>query len=270
MSRTGQIALVAGLLGLGIGAGFWLTGDGLSREETASSLSLSQAGDPSGVRVPPPNELDAEAVTAVAPIQENRAAAMRRRKEEGFRPPKHRNRMRERATGRATQLSDWEFNRAALAEAGYDSEEIDRLQQRFEAARDLVMETLGLNRYAGGSELSAREAAELAADSKKEMIPELPPEDRAAILFATGQNNAVVLGQPGPLARSLGLKNGDQLWMYGGERIYAPEQYLPLMRWDREQGVEAQLSFKRGARIFTVSVPKGMFGAPFYSARLPP
>ncbi|MFP6639974.1 MAG: hypothetical protein VCC04_07005 [Myxococcota bacterium] len=276
MSRTGWIALIAGALGLGLAAAFWLPGTFVPGEENAFPPPGPQAEDRPGAMAPAESALEEDSVTAVAPPREKRGAAMRRRRAEAGRPipaPGERGRaLVEQAERRKAPPSSWKFNRTLLERAGYGPEEIDRLQQQFEQALAVVSNSAGQNRFPSGYVLSDKQSADLLTESKLALIDALEPEDISAILYAYGQTNRVLLGAPQKRARSLRLKPEDQLWAYGDppERIYIPDQYLALMHRDRDLKVDAQIIFKRGDRFITVTAPHGVFGAPFRGQWWPP
>ena len=143
---------------------------------------------------------------------------------------------------RRRPLWEQEFGRAALIRAGYTPDEIDRLERLYEDNRDRAMRELGIGPYGGGAQTGFAEEKK-AREAMADLIGEV--DDYDALLFATGQPNRLEVKEVMRLGRVHGLKPGDILWEYNGDRIFPYDGYLPRMRADQAQGLQQPVVFYR-------------------------
>lgn len=161
------------------------------------------------------------------------------------------------------------FRRDVLLALGLSESEIEQIRRRWE---QLTMDQLYARDEAAraGRPGRRRLRGELALlkDAARE---ELGDEGYDAMLFASGQRNRVLLQNvletsPGWEA---GLRPGDQLISYDGERVFTPNQLKTMTRQGHpDQLIEVRVL--RDGELERVFVPSGPMGARLSFAQAPP
>lgn len=150
------------------------------------------------------------------------------------------------------------FDADSLLLAGVPDHEIEHLRARFDAFElDLLYLQDEANRegWEGGQLQRERQAL------RAEMRSELGDDDYDAMLFATGRKNRVIATDvlAGSAADQAGIRSGDAILEYAGERIF---DAMSLMRATREgeAGVPTEIRAERDGRVVRVFVPRGPVG----------
>lgn len=151
------------------------------------------------------------------------------------------------------------FDRNALERAGISSSEIEEIVERWEqhemaklylddqSRREGTFRTPGYNQQLAGLD--------------RELRGDLGTEGYDAYLYATSQNNRVVVRQVlenSPSGRA-GLRAGDQIISYSGERVFWPRE-LKFATAAGEPGTPVVLEVLRDGRLIRFNVPNGPQG----------
>lgn len=148
-------------------------------------------------------------------------------------------------------------SQAAMLRERWEAHELDKLYLRDQAAREGWM-TSPRHRQAQ-EELTARLREELGED------------DYAALLYASGSTNAVVVTdvlESSP-AGEAGLEQGDEIVRYDGARIFQPQD-LRSATTSGEAGQFVPVELMRGDRSRTLYLPRGPLGVMLRGSRRAP
>jgi hypothetical protein len=151
------------------------------------------------------------------------------------------------------------FDAEALVAAGLDTARAAALRERWE---EHELEKLYLRDQAAreGWMMSPRHRREQ-NDLAARLRYEIGDEDYAALLYATGRPNSVVVTdvlESSP-ARDAGLEPGDEILRYASERLFRPNE-LRLATASGEPGEFVSLEVMRDGRIVTLHVRRGPLG----------
>jgi hypothetical protein len=170
------------------------------------------------------------------------------------------------AVHRAKRRSRGVFDAGALEASGFVSEDIDWFRDRWERAERE-------KQYL--AELEARgEAAPLGggyADIERELREDLRDDGYDAMLYATGQDNRVVLMQVrnNSIAYRAGIREGSVVWSYDGERVFHPRELAKLSTTGRRgETVEVVIVTRDGPERFFVE--RDPLGAELVSEKAKP
>ena len=233
MKRFWPIFLGVFVLGAGMFFGLSLMTEESGRD-TSSSVPPVVVEEPAAEERVAREESEKPRGRWTGPPDEHPAARLRKNRMERGRlgiPP----RKRGAEASRRRPLWEQEFARTALVRAGYAPSEIDRLEARYEAARDQALQELRLGPYAAGGGGAGFAEEQRAQDALSDLVADV--NDYDALLFATGQPNRVEVKDVMPLGRAHGLQPGDQFWEYNGQRIFPHDGYLSQMRADQATGL---------------------------------
>jgi hypothetical protein len=161
------------------------------------------------------------------------------------------------------------FDADALAAAGLSDADIERLRERYAAfqldelyLRDQARREGWLREHRFQRELRALR------DGLRE---EIGDDAYDALLYATGQENRVVITQPipGSPADQAGLQAGDALVYYGGLRIFDPYTLIAATAAGAP-GQQTEVRIERQGEDLRVFVPRGPLGTTIQRDRRPP
>ena len=157
------------------------------------------------------------------------------------------------------QKSEKWFNRAALVESGLSSSEIQEIETRWE---QYEMEKLYLTDEATREGTAqSKQFHEQLAEINRQIRDDLGNDSYDAFLFATGKHNRVVLKQviANSPAGDAGLRAGDVVVRYGGERVFHPVDFKnATSRGD--SGAATSLDVWRDGEVLQFSVGRGPLG----------
>ena len=157
------------------------------------------------------------------------------------------------------QKPDEWFNRAALVESGLSSSEIQEIETRWE---QYEMEKLYLTDEATREGTAqSKQYYEQLAEINRQIRDDLGNDSYDAFLFATGKHNRVVLKQviANSPAGYAGLRAGDVVVRYGGERVFHPGDFKnATSRGD--SGAATSLDVWRDGEVLQFSVGRGPLG----------
>jgi hypothetical protein len=156
------------------------------------------------------------------------------------------------------RTEEW-FNRAALVESGLSSSEIEEIEARWE---EYEMEKLYLTDEATrGGTAQSKQFYEQLAEINRQIREDLGNDSYDAFLFATGKHNRVVLKQviTNSPAGYAGLRAGDVVVRYGGERVFHPIDFKNATSLG-DSGAATSLDVWRDGEILQFSVGRGPLG----------
>lgn len=170
------------------------------------------------------------------------------------------------AVQRAKRRSRGVFDAGALEAIGFVSDDIDWFRDRWERAEREKQQL---------AELEARgEAAPLGggyADIERELREDLRDDGYDAMLYATGQDNRVVLVQVrnDSIADRAGIREGSVVWSYDGQRVFHPRELAKLSTTGgRGETVEVVIVTRDGPERFFVE--RDPLGAELVSKKAKP
>lgn len=145
-------------------------------------------------------------------------------------------------------------------QAGLDQMELDRLYLRDIATREGWINTARFR--------EENEALRLEAGNTREKYGE---EFYDWMLYTTGHNNRVEVGSVmvGSAAEDVGLRGGDQVVSYDGERVFSPSE-LRDATVSGEPGELVPVEVTRNGRPVRVMVPRGPLGVRVEQASVEP
>jgi hypothetical protein len=158
---------------------------------------------------------------------------------------------------------------SALEAAGWRPTDIERLRREFDAyeLERLYLRDRATREGWRGSARFRREQRELL----DELHDELGDGDYDAALYAEGRNNRVMvqsLLDDSP-AEASGLRVGDEILRYAGERIFEPIRLVRLTVAG-EAGRPVEMRVLRGGEEIRLFVPRGPLGARLRPVSRPP
>jgi len=161
------------------------------------------------------------------------------------------------------------FDDASLVQAGFAASEVEQLREiweQFELDKLYVFDQAVRRKAAG----QPQQRGELKA-LQSEFRAEVGEEGYDAYLYATGQDNRVVIEQvlQSSPAMDAGLERGDVVLRYEDERIFRPGE---LQRASRSGAVGEVIRLevlRDGSRI-SLTIPRGPLGVRMEKARIPP
>lgn len=161
------------------------------------------------------------------------------------------------------------FDPQALADLGWSAAAVRRLQERHER---LELDRLYLRDQARreGWLHRRRHQRELAA-LRQATLDELGEEDYDAMLYAAGRNNRVIVTRSlaNSPAEAAGLRAGDALLSYDGQRIFDPTTIVQATA-SGVAGTPTELRFERGGEEMRIFLPRGPLGIHLRRGRRPP
>jgi hypothetical protein len=158
----------------------------------------------------------------------------------------------------AKKTEEW-FNRAALVESGLSSSEIEEIETRWE---EYEMEKLYLTDEATrDGTAQSKQFYEQLAEINRQIRDDLGNDSYDAFLFATGKHNRVVLKQviTNSPAGYAGLRAGDVVVRYGGERVFHPIDFKKATSRG-DSGAATSLDVWRDGEVLQFSVGRGPLG----------
>lgn len=168
-----------------------------------------------------------------------------------------------------TPDSSW-FSARELAALGLDEREIEEIRAVWERS---VMEKLELEHQIARGELKLgpQQRARRMLNIELRAQVELGEERYEALLYATGQDNRVVLDEllASSPASAAGLEAGDEVIRYAGERVFQPRDLLRLTR-SGKLGDWVVLEVLRDGEPYRFHVQRGPLGARLSTARRTP
>lgn len=161
------------------------------------------------------------------------------------------------------------FDGAALRDLRVSEADIDRLRERFGA---MVLDELYLrNRATREGWLNDARFFEEMSDLHLDVRGDLGDDDYDRLLYAAGRDNRVIAAGvfPDSPAAHAGIRRGDAIVSYGGERIFAPHE-LQRATAEGEAGAwtEVWVRGKQGER--RLLVPRGPLGILLEAGRRAP
>lgn len=173
-----------------------------------------------------------------------------------------------RHPARPAANTQW-FDESALLEAGLEERDFADLKQRVET---LELQKLGLqNQATREGWLNSKDFYKQFRDLDMRFKQSLSPTDYDIYLYATGQPNRVkvsdVLGNSA--AGAAGIRNGDIVLGYAGERIFN-QATLYRLTTQGQPGEMVAITLLRGDETVISYVPRGPLGTRFQFTREPP
>jgi hypothetical protein len=149
-----------------------------------------------------------------------------------------------------------------LAAAGFTAEEVEYLRRRQAEDQMLGIEFDDRARREGwiGTPRYAEEQAKLPSRGDT-LRTELGDEKYDQYLYASGSPNRIAVAnviQTSP-AEAAGLRPGDIIMQYGGEKIYSSQQ-LTELRSTGERGAPVAVDIIREGQLMRVTMPRGPMG----------
>ena len=165
-------------------------------------------------------------------------------------------------------VSSW-FDESVLIERGVPPDEVRQLRERFEAAE---MEELYLRDQAAreGWLRRPRLFQEL-RDIRTGLRQEIGEDAYDLMLYATGRNNRVVLSDvlaTSP-ALAVGLRAGDVIMRYGGQRVFSASDLRRATR-DDDAGATVAVDVLRDGEELRMYLPRGPVGVRLQPVRRSP
>ncbi|MDH4314869.1 MAG: PDZ domain-containing protein [Gammaproteobacteria bacterium] len=170
----------------------------------------------------------------------------------------------------STDVSEYEQARIARAQsiksklqaAGFTPDQVEHLRRRQAEAEMQQVEMDDRARREGwfGTARYAEEYASLASGAEA-IRGELGDEAYDRYMYASGRPNRVAVGsviQTSPAERA-GLRPGDIITRYGGEKIYSPDQ-LTSLRSTGDRGAPVAVEILRNGQVMLISMPRGPMG----------
>ena len=154
------------------------------------------------------------------------------------------------------------FDGGALRAIGFAPKDIEWIRERW---RQSELEKSYL------AELEARDEApppgEKESDIERELREDLGDNDYDAMLYATNQDNRVALGRvrAGSIADGAGLRDGNVVWSYDGQRVFRPRDLATLSTTGtRGESIEIVIVTENGTE--SLFVERNPLGADLVSA----
>lgn len=162
-------------------------------------------------------------------------------------------------------LARFYFDPAKLEGTGIHAAEMDRLRESYD---EMVMERLQLRRLSERGEIEEEELTAQETKIRDRYRAELGDEAYDLMLYASGEPNRVGVADVmyASPAQEVGLRPGDIILSYAGERLFTPPD-LVRATIEVEAGGTAPVVVLRGGEEHRFSVPTGPLGVAIADAK---